>query len=656
MTPAPTSSRAIPIVAPADALPTATGSKDPPPHTPKKGGDPASRIQCRNVVIFGSCKNEGKSCTFYHPPKETTSEAHYKQPLFPAASSPALVNVNAPVFVPKGGISIPSPALGADAHDAAAPHATADETRIGKQSEGYDEIPATNEVTYNPYDLNDTSTVEYPTTLPLTGDMYGSHVPMMPGHEPYSMAAYSSQHLGYHLYNQQPRPSGSSGASNELFISDNIRQELQQKSEDLWSAQSASDPGLPSEVHDYHSLSLLKTPGDQNARSTVGSYGSVVYRAVNKNDGKVYVLRRIEAFRLNFEAALGTIDDWSRLRHPNIITVKEAFTTRDFGDSSLVFVSDYHPRAQSLYQMHLASPATRTGSPSISIQTNHHRGKHGGKNGSRDNTADSGMVPLSEQVIWSYVVQLGSAIRAVHERGKAIRCLDPKTVMATGKNRLRIDCCGVMDVIGYNPAIGMEFLQQEDLHMFGKLLLLICCLNANASANLAKAMETITRLYSQDVGAAIVFLLSKAGPKKTIDELFAKLGPKILLVEMNSLHTYTDDLEHSLMGELENARLVRLLSKLGFINERPQFNHDPRWSETGDRYIIKLFRDYLFHQVDQDGKPAVNMSHILSCLNKLDAGSPEQLMLVSRDEQSCLVVSYEAIKMCTEQAFRELSL
>ena len=32
----------------------------------------------------------------------------------------------------------------------------------------------------------------------------------------------------------------------------------------------------------------------------------------------------------------------------------------------------------------------------------------------------------------------------------------------------------------------------------------------------------------------------------------------------------TDRLEHELMGELENARLVRLMCKLGFINERPE--------------------------------------------------------------------------------------
>ena len=34
--------------------------------------------------------------------------------------------------------------------------------------------------------------------------------------------------------------------------------------------------------------------------------------------------------------------------------------------------------------------------------------------------------------------------------------------------------------------------------------------------------------------------------------------------------SYNDELEIQLMGELENARLVRLLCKFGFINERPQ--------------------------------------------------------------------------------------
>ena len=48
-----------------------------------------------------------------------------------------------------------------------------------------------------------------------------------------------------------------------------------------------------------------------------------------------------------------------------------------------------------------------------------------------------------------------------------------------------------------------------------------------------------------------------------------------------------------------------------------RFNLDPQWSETGDRYMIKLFRDYVFHQVDENGAPWIDMSHIIQCLNKV---------------------------------------
>jgi len=47
----------------------------------------------------------------------------------------------------------------------------------------------------------------------------------------------------------------------------------------------------------------------------------------------------------------------------------------------------------------------------------------------------------------------------------------------------------------------------------------------------------------------------------------------------------------------------------------------------------------------------LDLSHVLTCLNKLDAGTDEQIMLVARDEQSCLVVSYKEIKACVSSAF-----
>ena len=109
------------------------------------------------------------------------------------------------------------------------------------------------------------------------------------------------------------------------------------------------------------------------------------------------------------------------------------------------------------------------------------------------------------------------------------------------------------------------------------------------------------------------------------------------------------------MSELENGRLVRLLCKFGFIDERPEFARDLRWSETGDRYIIKLFRDYVFHQVDHECRPVLDLGHMLTCLNKLDAGIDERIQLVSSEEQNIFIVSYRELKRGVEAAWGDLS-
>ena len=120
----------------------------------------------------------------------------------------------------------------------------------------------------------------------------------------------------------------------------------------------------------------------------------------------------------------------------------------------------------------------------------------------------------------------------------------------------------------------------------------------------------------------------------------------------------------------------------------------PEWAETGDRYLLKLFRDYVFHQNSADERcprseitsmrcpalpcaqnpphptpphptpphptpslldvtvascavrrtrldrcvPVVDYAHVVETLNKLDAAAPERVVLMSRDEQSLLTV------------------
>jgi len=75
---------------------------------------------------------------------------------------------------------------------------------------------------------------------------------------------------------------------------------------------------------------------------------------------------------------------------------------------------------------------------------------------------------------------------------------------------------------------------------------------------------------------------------------------------------------------------------------------------TARRKVLKLFRDYVFHQADSDGNPVLDLGHVISCLNKLDAADPEKIVLTSRDGASLLVVSYADVARCLEESYEEL--
>ncbi|OCH91342.1 hypothetical protein OBBRIDRAFT_728936 [Obba rivulosa] len=452
--------------------------------------------------------------------------------------------------------------------------------------------------------------------------------------------AFTRQPLNYHLYTL-PRPEA---LAHRYFISDDVREELTRRVE---TTRTVAPPGLnlPEDLQGYHSLMPLEPVNTGDTRRQFGNWYSTVYRAVNSKDGAPYALRRIEGFRLMQQSAFAAIEAWSRIHHPNIVSVREAFTTRAFSDSSLVVVHDYHPNARTLYDAHLRSvPPEFVGGRLQGPQI-----------------PQAGDIP--ERTMWSYIIQIANAIRAVHDAGLAVRIVDVTKVIITGKNSpvrlslstertmVRLSSCGIVDVLMHEARADVAYLQQEDLAMFGKLIFQLGCGKMHALTNLPKAMEAMSHFYSADLQKVALLLVGKPEPRKNIGQVFDMIGNR-LLAEMDEMQNAADRLEGELMSELENGRLVRLLCKFGFINERPEFAREPRWSETGDRYIIKLFRDYVFHQVDEHGNPVVNLTHVLTCLNKLDAGTDERIMLVSRDEQSCLVVSYKDIKTCIDSAFR----
>ncbi|KAI8813107.1 hypothetical protein BJ742DRAFT_521287 [Cladochytrium replicatum] len=604
-----------------DAVTASTSNGQTPPRSAN-----AKNRTCRNIIIHGYCKYEGKGCEYNHDAGKFGGIAQQ-------SASPELgkskLRVDSPVFLPgqppdsmaTGGHLTGLKVAGVQSYD---------------PSYGYYD-PAPFEVA-PPTDMNGVNRMGSSVGPGMDGMMnpyyqhshvdpyFYQHSTRNPGSMPMSVA--QPQPLQYHLYIQSlPYVSNlhpNQKSINSFFMSDRLREELQRRNEAVLQSLDPSSPEaqrLPPELHVYHSFYPLEDLSRERSARVFG-FTTAVYKATSVVDGKPYVLRRIEGFRLVNEAAMSGIEQWRKIRHANIVNVREAFTTKAFADNSLVFVYDYHPLSTTILAKHLS----QSGHP---------------------------MPPVAEKIIWSYVTQLASALKTIHGAGLAARTLEPSKILVTSKNRIRISCCGILDMITYDGTNRIHHYQQEDLLKFGQMILGLAAGTLSAINGLPKSLEYVGRNISLDLKTLIAYLLGKPTQFKNIDDVITMIGPRILH-EINSAHHCNDLLEADLGRELENGRIVRLLCKLGFINERPEFDLDPQWSETGDRYLLKLFRDYVFHQVDENGNPVVDMAHVMACLNKLDAGVDEKIMLMSRDEQSCLIVSYKELKQCIENTFLEL--
>lgn len=62
----------------------------------------------------------------------------------------------------------------------------------------------------------------------------------------------------------------------------------------------------------------------------------------------------------------------------------------------------------------------------------------------------------------------------------------------------------------------------------------------------------------------------------------------------------------------------------------------------------------VFHQADGAGNPVMDLGHVITCLNKLDAADEEKIVLASRDGKSLMVVTYADVARCLESAYHEL--
>nr|A1CP31.2 RecName: Full=PAN2-PAN3 deadenylation complex subunit PAN3; AltName: Full=PAB1P-dependent poly(A)-specific ribonuclease; AltName: Full=Poly(A)-nuclease deadenylation complex subunit 3; Short=PAN deadenylation complex subunit 3 [Aspergillus clavatus NRRL 1] len=630
-----------------------------------KARENAKDTLCRNVTIYGRCRYEDKGCAFNHDPLKVNSAYQFDSKkrfnvdspsftpsLLPSnGSSPTISSAtmkkmatispkaaNAAPFQPRSVASRSNTSTPNSRQENINPDWTVAEVQefvpqgfdvahmTALQGNGNGTITPTN--AFDPFVTASTPLSAGGAVGPVQPNPYSHDSAALGGAAFFPGSSGFQQPVQYHMYAPiGPHNQNTLGYQrnvHDLFLPNDFREELQKKA--AATLQTLPNTQLPAQIDYFHSLVPLDLNHQKNA--TVFGFPSWVYKAQSSKDGNFYALRRLEGFRLTNEKAIRSVQAWKRVCNGSVVTIHDAFTSRSFQDSSLIFVTDYYPLSKTLAEQHLGTGQR-------------FQGRHN--------------VHIPEQVLWGYMTQIANALKAIHSNGLAARIIDASKILLTGKNRIRLNACAIMDVVQYDSQRTVADLQRQDLVNFGQLIVTLGANSPTVMHNPTKAMEHFTRAYSPQMKNSVFWLLNglQKDQDRNIDIFITGISSQLMSTFDSALHL-DDQLTSDLSRELENGRLVRLMTKLNLVNERPEYEHDRQWSENGERYFLKIFRDYVFHQVDAQGDAVVDLGHVLSCLNKLDAGSDEKITLVSRDEQSCFIVSYKELKKALESSFQAL--
>ncbi|CAI4034732.1 hypothetical protein SMKI_11G1820 [Saccharomyces mikatae IFO 1815] len=672
--------------------------------------DWAKDIPCRNITIYGYCKKEKEGCPFKHNDNGSATIINDSSPLLDIAEATTPTMASVPKFNAKVSASFTPMTVGSDSlattvTTTSAATNTSGSTNVAATSANSSTVtqvanPAVNGSLLNDNNNSSNINISVPTTAsssnydPFNAPIFtpsstssihaNTNAPSFPfptiansggmsistsddNNNNMSMAnnvpsslppssiegnnlkyprIYPPPHslLQYHLYApEQPSSLKSLLKPNErsadqLFIPNNIREDLTKKNLSILQVFPSSGKVIPSIVQDYFNLVPLNFNSNDFLNKTT------LFKVFSNYDGKPYVLKRLPNSdkSMNPNKISKVYQVWSKINCTNLIKFRDIFQTTKFGDLSICLIFDYYPNSLSLFDYHFVN------FPKF---------------------------PVTMDYLWIYLVQLTNVINSIHSQNLNIgNTLNWNKVLLTGDpGRIKLSHCNFMDQL-FNDDIdaavsssgsAMERQQQLDYRYLGQLLFNLSINIDNSNSNITPReyrLDEITPQLIDDMRQIddkfkdiLKYLISDSEDlKKNTHDLTSHFYDKMFMV-LESSQTYTEYMESVLSKELENGRLFRLINKLNCIFGRIESRIDINWSESGSKFPIVLFYDYVFHQVDSNGKPIMDLTHVLRCLNKLDAGIQEKLMLVTPDELNCIIISYKELKDLIESTFRSIT-
>ena len=387
-------------------------------------------------------------------------------------------------------------------------------------------------------------------------------------------------------------------------------------------------------IDEYHSLTPLPSNDSYNDKKLRAQ----LYKVTKTSNNKRYILRKHNVTHITTNLARSSLAPWLIMQksltapssanniHPGIVGIYDAFQSIAFNNTPcLCIIYDYHPGEISLEARYF-------------------------------NSNNSNLMFIPEDILWSYLCQMITSICSIHSANLSLKgCISLSKVLLTNQNRIKFSCAGLIDILNTSNAHkSLKEYQREDVLAIGQIILILACQNPLSIRDIGYSLKYVTSKYSNEFTKILTtILLSTPSLPVSCYDVLSKLSFR-LMIELTRAYDSYDNIRNELAKEVENGRLLRLLIKLDMISDRPELYGNTQWSQTESRYLLKLFKDYVFHQNDSSGKPNLDYGHVIDSLNQLDVGTQEKILLMSRNQENMIIANYANLKDNIERSFLEL--
>ena len=215
---------------------------------------------------------------------------------------------------------------------------------------------------------------------------------------------------------------------------------------------------------------------------------------------------------------------WKRVKSSCVVAFHEAFTTKAFEDDctpspplkqklnsiAIVFVYDYHADSKSLFQIHFSNDSPYN-KPHTRFPHHHQQSLH---------------PPIPEKLLWAYIIQIATGLKTIHDQGLACRVLDLSTLLVTSDRRVRLNCCGIMDVIAPMSEARIPGEKLMDLTNFGRYVLCLAANTLEALHDPGRWLEMVKRRGGGgNLGGALSYLVNlEQNSTRNINEFLANVS------------------------------------------------------------------------------------------------------------------------------------